>query len=252
MKIVTLNLWNGGRLLNNARAFLKEQNADIYFLQEAYDGHGDIASRLRTVEILSRDFPEHDVFFAPAYLDMRQNEGPIEDGQLILSKYTMRERESVFVDIPYGAYDQDATTDFSKFPAGFAKCEIDVFDKRITLINVHGPVNLNGDEPDERRSRFVDLILEKIGSDSAIVAGDFNLRPSNQALNPLNDSMQNVFGGELKTTFNLGRKDLDKFPGYGQSAVDMIYVTSDMKFESKTCFEVDVSDHLPLVCELSW
>jgi endonuclease/exonuclease/phosphatase family metal-dependent hydrolase len=56
-----------------------------------------------------------------------------------------------------------------------------------------------------------------------------------------------VFGEELKTTFNMKHKDN---PGYATAAVDMMFISPDIKVSEKACPEVDVSDHLPLVVQL--
>src|SRR3989344_706261 len=115
MKIVSLNVWNGGRLFEQAKQFLVEQQADIYFLQEVYDGkRTDIEPRFRMVEELKKVFPTHEAYFAPAYLDTRKEEGDIEDGNLLLSRWPLINRQNIFIDIPYGTYEQDTMTDWSK------------------------------------------------------------------------------------------------------------------------------------------
>lgn len=37
--------------------------------------------------------------------------------------------------------------------------------------------------------------------------------------------------------------------GYATAVVDMIFVSGDICVTSKSCPKVDISDHLPLVCE---
>lgn len=250
MKIVSLNMWNGGRLLENAKKFLLEQNADIYFLQEVYDGKKiDIEPRLRTVEELKKVFPTYDSYFAPLYLDTRKGEGDIEDGNLLLSRWPLVERKNIFIDIPYGRYDQDAMTDWIDSPSTIQKAEIEMEGNQVTLLNVHGPWNLNGSVDDKRREKMKDLILKEVSAHT-IVAGDFNIRPETQTIHALEEKLTNVFKGKLSTTFNVARKNLDVRPGYATAVVDMIFVTSYLEIKSKECPQVDVSDHLPLVAEL--
>lgn len=250
LRVVSLNLWNGGRLFEAARDFLLEQQADIYFLQEAYDGRGiDSDPRFRTVELLEQAFPEYDAYFGPVYLDPRKNEGKIEDGNLLLSKWPLQQRLNYFVDIPYQELDQDTTTDFSLFPVTIQKAQVDIEGTLLTLLNVHGPVNHNGTEDDQRRLAFRDAILT-LSDERTIVAGDFNVRPQTQTIAGLEKKFTTVFGQELETTFNTRRKDLTKFPGYADSAVDMMFVSPTIKVVEHSCPQVDVSDHLPLTATL--
>jgi endonuclease/exonuclease/phosphatase family metal-dependent hydrolase len=252
MKILTLNLWNGGRLFDAALSFLQTEHADVMFLQEVYDGHDlGFEERFRTVDILKTTFPDHYAFFAPAYRDVREKEGEIEDGQLILSRWPITQTESLFLDVPYGKYDQDGSTDFSQFPALVQKAVMDCKGKKITLLNVHGPVNYNGDEDDERRLHLRDIILNNI-TEYTIATGDFNMWPTTQTIQTIEQKLNNVFAGEFTTTFNLSRKDLVRFPGYASSVVDMMFVSPGFSVVSKAAPQVDVSDHLPLVVEVDF
>jgi len=63
----------------------------------------------------------------------------------------------------------------------------------------------------------------------------------------ISDHLTNIFGNELKTSFNMRRKDN---PGYATACVDMLFVSSDIKVMDKVCPDVDISDHLPLVATL--
>jgi endonuclease/exonuclease/phosphatase family metal-dependent hydrolase len=250
MKIVSLNLWNGGRLFSAVQDFLLQQAADIYFLQEAYDGKDpQFEERFQTVELLKKAFPQHHAYFAPVYLDTREKEGNIGDGQLLLSRYPFTEQKNIFLDLPFAAYDQDGTNDFSTFPSTIQKVIVDIEGKETTLINVHGPVNLNGEEANPRRQKMLEAILSELGP-SSIVAGDMNAKPTNPVIQSLEKHITSVFARELTTTFNTKRKNLEKFPGYATSPVDMVFITSDFIVLRKEVPQVDVSDHLPVVVEL--
>jgi endonuclease/exonuclease/phosphatase family metal-dependent hydrolase len=251
MKVVTLNLWNGGRLLPAAREFLREQNADIMFLQEVYNGSGvEKEDRYRTVEILQADFPEYHAAFSAIYLDTSTPYGELDDGQLILSRWPLTQLERAYVKSGYGPFDQEGTTDFSSFPAAFQKATVTISGKEITLINVHGPVNLDGLADDESRQIMRTKILEHV-TEYTIVAGDFNARAESETFRVLEQQLQNPFLGQLSTTFNVSRKDLVRFPGYATSAVDCIFLTPTFKVLQREQPQVDVSDHLPLVAMIS-
>ncbi len=247
MKIVSLNLWNGGRLFDAALSFLKEQKADIYLLQECYDGHNpDLAARFRTVELLKANFPDYDIRFAGFYLDCRSVEGEIEDGQVIMSRWPLSYAQMIWFDVPYGRYDNDAMTDFSQLSAGMLKAGLLYEGKKITLLNIHGPWHLAGDDDTQRRQHMVSSILDNLG-EYTILAGDFNAQPLVASMQKLAPSLTNLFDGELTTSFNIKRKDLAKFPGYATAVVDMAYTTPNFRLLTKQVPQVDVSDHLPLV-----
>jgi endonuclease/exonuclease/phosphatase family metal-dependent hydrolase len=247
MKIVTLNIWNGGKFFEAMRDFLVSEQADIYFLQEVYNGHGkQLENRFRTVELLHEALPEYFLNHAPAYFDTRKVEGNIDDGQLILSRWPLEKTENLPLDLPYAGYDQEAMTDFQNFPSSIQKAQITVDGTTITLLNVHGPVNLNGAENDHRRQKLIQLILNNV-TEYTVVGGDFNMQPQTECLQLLSPVLQSVFGASLPTTFNLAAKDLTKFPGYATAAVDMLFTTPNFQIvNQKAWLEATVSDHIPL------
>jgi endonuclease/exonuclease/phosphatase family metal-dependent hydrolase len=251
MKIVSLNLWNGGRLFDEAVQFLQAEAADLYFIQEAYNGHdGALESRFRTVDAFAKLFPSHHLYFAPVYMDTRSKEGNIEDGQLLMSRWPLVDQKNVFVDVPYGEYDQDATTDFTQYPVTLQEATISVGGEDIKLINVHGPVNFDGTADTERRLKMKELILAH-ATQRTIVAGDFNIQPQTQTIRDLAAQLTDVFADYPRTTsFNVKRKNLDLYPGYAQAVVDMMFVSPNWTVKTAVMPEVDVSDHLPLVVEL--
>ncbi|MBU0974285.1 hypothetical protein KKD03_01130, partial [Patescibacteria group bacterium] len=83
-----------------------------------------------------------------------------------------------------------------------------------------------------------------------LLAGDFNLNTYTKTIKKIENVLESVFKSDLKTSFNLKRKDLEKDPGYVTSAVDMMFVSKDVRVIKRSCPDVDISDHLPLVVEL--
>lgn len=249
LKILTLNLWNGGRLMDRIADFLAAEQPDLLFLQEAYAGRDQaFAPRFRSVEILTLLFPKHDSDFMAAYCDTREQEGEIEDGQLLLSKWPLTWRDHVFFDIPYAKLDQEATTDFSQWPAGLQHCRIQVEGHEIDLLNVHGPVNLDGSLDSPRRLKMSQDIVDRVKDRSnVILAGDFNVRPNTQTIRQIENHLTNIFKDELTTTFNMRQKTN---PGYASSVVDMMFVSPSIKVVGHHQPQVDVADHFPLVATL--
>jgi len=94
-------------------------------------------------------------------------------------------------------------------------------------------------------------IVEQVkGVERVVLCGDFNVRPDTETIGMIEDELVNVFAGELETSFNLKRKDLEKYPGYATAVVDMVFVSENIGVVDKKVPGVDVSDHLPLVVEL--
>jgi endonuclease/exonuclease/phosphatase family metal-dependent hydrolase len=97
-----------------------------------------------------------------------------------------------------------------------------------------------------------EIIVNQIQDKSnVILGGDFNLLSTTQTVQNIERHLTSVFKKELPTTFNVKHKNLEKSPGYATSAVDMMFVSPDLKIVSKSCPDVDVSDHFPLVCEVT-
>lgn len=255
LKVISFNLWCGGRLFHRALNFLQQEKADIMLLQEAYDGHGEnLGERFRTVELFQQAFPEYSTHFAPMFLDNRGPEGLIENGQLTLSKFPLSEGRTTYFDVPYMEVDHDATTDFTQFPAGIGVTYANTDGRRVKLINNHGPVNFNGTEDDERRLNMRDVLLQEITSEGPVIlAGDFNMQPQTQTIGAINLQLQNVFENKnLTTTFNLEQKDIVNFPGFATAVVDMMFITPDFKVINTECPQISASDHLPLVANLEF
>ena len=81
-----------------------------------------------------------------------------------------------------------------------------------------------------------------------LVMGDFNLRPNTKTIYNIEAHFVNVFKGEMTTSFNMKHKTN---PGYGTAVVDMVFASSDLKIASKSIPEDDISDHKPLLIELT-
>lgn len=252
MQFLTLNIWNGGKIFPAVQQFLQVQRADIYFLQEVQQSPRlDLEPRFQTTAWLRELFPDYSMAYVPAFIDTRSREGEVESGQMILSRWPLKNATSFFVDLPFAKLDHDATTDFSSFPAIVQQADVEIDGQWVRLLNVHGPVNLDGLVNTERRQKMIALIQRQLTHHS-IVAGDFNAQPNNPCFAPLVGQLQSVFGNSLPTTFNTARKDLLKFPGYATASVDMIWITPNLSVAApKAWNEADVSDHLALSAEIS-
>lgn len=244
VKCISLNLWWGGYLMPAVLDFLRSEDADIVALQEVYDGKSpDLDERYRTLDALGQlQYPYYD--FAQAFIQ-DDPVGKIPSGNAILSKLPLISRDVRFLVEPTLPAYKDIPEMWPIEPRVLQYAALDAGNSIINLYNFHGVWDLNGDNPSEARQDMVRTISQEVkGKKNVILTGDTNAKSTNPALQPLETSLKSVFGHDLKTTFNMRRKDN---PGYATAAVDLMYVSPEINILTKDCPDVDVSDHLPLV-----
>jgi len=248
LKTVSLNLWNGGRLMESALDFLRDQDADVVFLQEVYDGTDPgLEPRFRSMQVLADELRYPHVEFAPAMLD-KLPQGDIAAGSAILSKYALQAADLIFFNEPFHELTSTDPRTFSTMPRILQHVTADFPAGALNLFNVHGVWDLDGDNFGERRREMRDKILLAIkGKSNIILAGDTNAQPTNEMWPPIEAQISSVFGTALKSTFNMKHKTN---PGYATARVDMIFVSPNIKVLEKQCHDADVSDHLPLTASL--
>ncbi|HVV26288.1 MAG TPA: endonuclease/exonuclease/phosphatase family protein [Candidatus Saccharimonadales bacterium] len=248
IKTVSLNLWNGGRLMEPVLDFLRDQAADVVFLQEAYDGtEPNLELRFRSMRVLAKKLRYPHAEFAPAMLD-KLPEGNIPAGNAILSKYALSASDTVFFNEPFHELTSTNSRTFRTMPRILQHVTAKTPAGLLNLLNVHGVWDLDGDNFGERRREMRDKILRIImGKPNIILAGDTNAQPTNKMWEAIEQPLVSVFGTELKSTFNMKHKTN---PGYATARVDMIFTSPNIKVLEKRCHEVDVSDHLPLSATL--
>lgn len=247
LKVLSLNIEHGGVLMNELLPFLEQTDADIMIMQEVNSGIPESPPVLRTVQYFNEQLDYPFAAFMPLYRDFDTSEGRSYRGVATFSRYPILHTRNVYYDYPYTETYRDSF-DHAKFhPAALMMTELQVNGLDVHIGNIHGPWHLAGEEYIERRGKMVTAMkAETEGRKRVIMAGDINAKPHNPAFERLTH-LNSVFGNELKTTFNMKRKHL---PGYAESAVDMMWVSPDVAVLQKSCPQVEVSDHLPLIAEL--
>lgn len=247
LTVVCLNLWSGGKLLDNILAFLRREKPDILITQETYSGRDPaLPQRYRSTEVLARalDFPH--VSFAPAFRKI-SSERALEMGNAIFSKFPILEERTMFYDIPHQDMNLEGVSDFSRVPRNLQHAVVDCDGTTLNVFNTQGIWGFDGDD-NERRLAMSDVIVREIaGKPRVILAGDFNVKEGTQAIRNIEAHLLNVFGRELRNSFNLRHKE---HPGYATAVVDMVFVSRDIRVLEHAVPEDDVSDHLPLVCKV--
>lgn len=252
LKALNLNLYEGGLLLEAAIAFIKAENPDIFCLQEVYNGLGSsLAPNFRSIELLTAAFPDYHYFFSPELLSVTPV-GKIDVGNAIFSRFPFTRTETHFFGIPYSEHPQKPTTkDWSKNPKNMQLIEFAFNNQIITIANLHGVWGLDGGDNPARLAMSEVIVSQIKNRPHTLLMGDFNVKPNTQTIGAIEKHLVNVFKNELTTSFNLKHKDLATYPGYATAVVDMFFASPDWKIVSKATPNVDVSDHLPLVCEVS-
>lgn len=249
-KFVTLNVQHGGKLMDNIIEFIKEEKPDILFLQEAQESN-DLTDtrRFNTNQELQKQllFPYY--LFAPHY-EVVVKGIRVLHGNAILSNYPLRMLGQIYFDSFFERVDHsamDEAGDYSKLPHSMLSAEASIANYKINLFNVHGVWDKHGKDTN-RRLKMSNTIVEQVrNKPNSILAGDFNLNPDTQAVRNIEKYLTSVFGFSLESTFNMKHKtDV----GFATAVVDQIFVSETFNVLSKRCPAVDISDHLPLICEL--
>ncbi len=242
IKVLTFNIWHG-KLLDEVIDFLKQQDADIVALQEVYNGQdSNLSEQYRAATVLKERLDYDYSYFSAEYLYTKMR---VDEGNLILSKFPVINAKAAFIDTPYGESDNENPDDFATMPRVLQHVELDSPAGVLNIVNFHGVWDLDGDNYSPQRKKMAQAIIDGVhGKHKVIVAGDTNAKPTNPAMKEVEKYLKSVFGNDLKTTFNMRRKDN---PGYATAAVDMMFVSNDIKILNKKCLDVDLSDHLPLV-----
>lgn len=256
IKVICLNLWRGGLLMDGVIGYLNQEQPDVLMLQEVLVGKDPEApERFRALETLKKRLNwEHESVFAPALID-NEDGHRTESGNAVISRLPIKAHHVTPYDMPFAERTERNARAFAATPRNLQHVVLDAGGRELNIFNTQGVWDLDGDNPSDRRKAMCQTIADAVkGKPNVIFAGDTNLKPVNAALAPIDAVLHPVFKkDELKTSFNISRKDLVKFPGYARAVVDLMYVSHDVTVLAHSCPDVDISDHLPLValCKLS-
>lgn len=228
--------------------FLDKEKADIVCLQEVYNASDStLPERYRTIETIQDKIGYEYSDFAKAFTHDGEM-GMLDNGNAIVSRLPISRRSKVYLVEQIKDSYKDIPENWPIEPRVLQHVRLDVGDTELNVFNFHGVWDLDGDNFSQARQDMRDKILEAAeGLKNVIITGDTNAKASNKALVDLEKNFPSVFGQELESTFNMRRKDNQ---GYASAAVDLMYVSPNIKVISKSAPDVDISDHLPIVVEL--
>jgi endonuclease/exonuclease/phosphatase family metal-dependent hydrolase len=249
VKVVCLNLWLGGRLMDGIIDFLRQQDADILLLQEVFASDDPKApANYRSLETITEQLPFRYSDFAPALVD-NMPEGKVLSGNAVLSKFPIIDKDVIFFRESFSERPHPEDPQYMpSSPRNLQHVELETPAGKLNVYNFQGVWDLDGDNYSDRREEMSQKIITAVeGKKNVILAGDTNAQPTNKAMKDIEQHLRSAFGTELKSTFNMKHKTN---PGYATARVDMIFTSPGIKALEKQCHDVDVSDHLPLSATL--
>lgn len=257
IKVLNLNIWIGGILWDEMMAFLKQEDPDILLTQEIYNGDDSFKKKqYRSFSELKQKLGFEYALFAPTFsedsdeLDETGKFKEVIQGNAVFSKLPISEVSTTFYDVSFGKRDPDDAAKYHVTPRSLQHVTVDINGKDLHVLNTQGIWGEHGGDTD-RRLEMADHILEEAGThEPLLLAGDLNIHEKTKTIDKLREKLVSVFYDDMITSFNLPRKDLVKGPGYSTSVVDMMFVSSEITVLNKKLPKVDVSDHMPLICEI--
>jgi len=247
IKFLNLNIWLGGKLFDNTLEFIKKEDPNILILQEVYDSKDqELERRFRTMEILRKElgFP-HNFFSSACYKIM--DGAKLESGNAIFSKFPIASKETLFFDVSYGEKPtfEDPDGDYTYTPRNMQHAEIDLGSNKLNVFNLQGIWGFDPEDNERRLKTSEDIIKAIKNEENVILAGDFNVSENSKSIGNIEKYLKNIFKNELKSSFNLKQKTN---PIFADLVVDFIFTSKNLQIVDHYCPQVDVSDHLPLVC----
>lgn len=245
-KFISLNIWKGN-LIDKVVAFLDKEKPQILALQEVFNGKDKKREKKYwTYQYLQKKLDLPYSFYAPECL-YKLDEGKVEHGNAIFSRFPLKDQEVRFYDIEFSQDYVDKPGNYENHPHNLQHARAEVKDKNLHLFNTHGIWGLSGRD-NQRRLQMSRTIVETVKNHKHVVlAGDLNLQPDTQTIKNIEKQLDNVFKDKLISTFNMKRKSN---PGYKTAVVDMIFVSPAIEVLDRCCPQEDISDHFPLVCTL--
>lgn len=258
LTFVSVNIWDGGRLMDELIPFLQNTNADIIAMQEVYNSTDkNLEDRFRSVEVSRERLAYPYMHFAPAFTEVLDL-GRVVQGNCIFSKFPISTSETIFYDFPFADRVWDVDSEEERIrrnvetPRNLQEVTIDIGEGiQLFVFNTQG-VWHTGQDVQERQIQMSHTIASHIaGKDRVIACGDFNVLIDTTNAGTIIESggVRSIFKGELTTSFNMKRKP-PTGTTYGTAVVDGLFVSPSIRVVAHSAPNVDVSDHLPLIATL--
>lgn len=260
IKFLTLNIFNGN-YLDRCLDFLVKENAEVMVLQEVYScTNQDLKAKHRSLQILQEKFKDYQSFYTPSFFKLVDGI-KVDSGNVIFSRHPILDKAAWFYFGGYRERPVEIPAEFRTSPCHLQYAKIKTGDGFLAVFNTHGIWGTDGKD-DEERLKMSEFITSKIKDQkNAVLAGDFNVQPETRTIKNLEKYLVNIFGNELKSTFNVGIKEdtiknkthywkKEDLAGFSSAVVDHVFIAKDLRLVDHYVPQVDVSDHRPLVVSL--
>lgn len=240
MKLLQLNAWSI-RLQTRVLDIIAKEAPDVVAFQEVLEADVDLGF-FPTLSELNNKTRFHHQYFSPVY-DMQFMGRKAGWGNAIVSNLSFTDKETVFTNLEYVENMSFEENDYNVRNFQHVVVE-DQNGTAIHIINHHGyhvPEHKKGNEFTLKACRQIaDYALKLEGP--VIIAGDFNLEPTSESLNVLNEHFHNLtLTHGLETT----RTDLT----HKKEACDFIFVNDKVTVKDFYASSVVASDHQGLVLD---
>lgn len=242
MRLITLNIWGGHVLQPLLRFFQCHQDVDVFCLQEVYHRASSmITDEDRTVYLdifdrLDKALPDHIGYFEP-----------VVNGIYGVAIFIRKELTL----LNHGALNIYHNPRYPGLgPAHDRKLqwvEVERSGQSYTVANVHGLWNGEGKKDSEARllqSGYIQDFIHQLNS-PLIMAGDFNLRPDTISLSMISQGLQDLIKDyAIQSTRTVFYPKQERFADY-------VFVSRALKVSQLAVLPDEVSDHAPLLVEIS-
>ncbi len=248
LKLISLNLWQGGKLWQEIVDFLEREKPDILALQEVYESREPHPEqRYRSMTKLQEALPYLSFYqFAPTLTGLSLDGVPYREGNAVFSKFELKQRGVHFFDVPYGEFDYAGTAfDPARAPRNIQHVVADINGTDLNIFNLQGIWGKN-ELDNERRMNMGKTVAKLVaGREHALLCGDFNVDIKTRSIAQIEEAgLVNIFKGKIESSMNTLRRPQEIF---GKITPDTIFISPDLKLISADCPKVDISDHLPQI-----
>jgi endonuclease/exonuclease/phosphatase family metal-dependent hydrolase len=239
MKLIQANIWTG-RLANQIRNFVQDEQADFACLQEVINVKGDgefftTFGDLKEAGVFSEGY--HSPMFT---FNLMQKQATFGNG--ILSKYPIIDSKTIFTRLEHKTNFDFEHDDYNI--RNLQHVVVDVNGHHLHILDHHGhhvPNHKDGDEETDRQCVLIAEYISKLKG-PVILSGDFNLAPHSKSLKPINAILRNL---SVEAKLNTTRTALT----HKKEVCDYIFVNEFVNVKSFWASEEMVSDHMALVLE---
>lgn len=263
MKIISLNAW-GGIAFKSLIDFIKQQaqTTDIFCFQEIYQNDLGIKQlgkvRANLLKDLQNVLKKFKVYYYPVIrgydLDGTYSHKVNFDVAFGLGLFV---KDSIKVKstgqrVLYDDKTGILKADFSNLPVYLQFLDFESGSKDFIICNFHG-IPKPGNKLDtpariDQSKKILNFLSTK--KSAQILTGDFNLMPNTQSIHLLEEKLTNLIE---KYNIKITRSRLSPFWGKRdfQSFADYTFVSKDVQVKNFEVPDVEISDHLPMILELS-